>query len=162
MAGRVAEHETIDALGGMGGEPQALHPAHGQPAPVEPGEPETIGNRQSIASEPLHGVGASREAGFAVTAPIVTHQAETLYKGGRKHVPHVQVGAERVRQNENRRPFRACDLDPYRTAICIDHWHPGHPVLAKVRPRTHAKAANEFESLGRYRARNQKRFSGAR
>ena len=37
-----------------------------------------------------------------MTAPIVAHQAELTAPGRRLVVPHVQIGAERIRQHQHR------------------------------------------------------------
>jgi len=45
-----------------------------------------------------------------MTAPIVAHQAELTAPGRRLVVPHVQIGAERIRQHQHRSVLRPLDF----------------------------------------------------
>ena len=102
IAGGVGQDELVDAVRRVGAEPLADHAAHRQAAPIDLRDAEAVEDRKHVAAEPLHRIGALRHAGFAVAAPVVAQQAEVL--GERRHllVPHVQSGAERIRQHQHR------------------------------------------------------------
>ena len=92
--------------------------------------PSCVGDRQHVAAEPLHRVGALRHAGLAVAAAVVAHHAEMLRPVRRLLVPHVQVGAERIAEDQGRCVGWTFDLVIQLAAvISLDH---GHRFLARV------------------------------
>ena len=62
-----------------------------------------------------------------MAAAVVADQAEMLGERPDLLVPHMQIGAERVRQHQHRRPLRAFDLD-MNAATVID-FDVGHCYL---------------------------------
>ena len=81
------------------------------PHQLIPCDPERIENGEDVTAEPVHRVGALWHVGFPVAATVVTNQPKM--PGERLHllVPHMQVGAERIGQHQNRRLLRSFDFD---------------------------------------------------
>ena len=66
----------IDPVAGVGAHPLPDHAAHRQSAPVEGLGAGGVGDRERVAAEHVHGVGALGRAGLAVAAAVVADQAE--------------------------------------------------------------------------------------
>src|SRR5262249_14242089 len=63
-----------------------------------------------------------------MTAPVVTHQAEMTAPGRHLVVPHMQIGAERIRQHQHRGVFRSFDFDiNAATVVSFYVWHSRPP-----------------------------------
>ena len=97
----------------------ALAPSHWptmlpieSPHQLGPPDAKPVHDRERIASELRHAVRALRDAGAAMSAPVVAHQAEVLRKRLDLRVPHAVIGAERIAQHEER--ARVPDLRPRR------------------------------------------------
>ncbi len=89
-----------------------------------------VGDRQHVAAEPLHCVGALRHARLAVAAAVVAHHAEMLRPGLHLLVPHVHGGAERIAEDQHRCVGRTFHLEIELAAvISLDR---GHRFLARV------------------------------
>jgi len=59
-----------------------------------------------------------------VAAAVIAQQPEVLRQRRDLLVPHMQIGAERVRQHQHRRAFRALDLGVNNAAVVgLDIWH---------------------------------------
>ena len=101
----------------------AFHAAHGKPAPVDPLDPERIEHGKYVAAQAIHRIRAFRHAGAAMPAPVVAHEAKVTSKRRDLGIPHVQCGAERIRQHERGRALRAVDFDVDSAAVRVDDGH---------------------------------------
>ena len=76
----------------------------------------------------VEAVGTFGRAGLAVAAAVVADEAEMLGEFAGLVVPHVQVGAERIRQHQRGRAIAALDLDMDRAAVIgVDRRHENPP-----------------------------------
>ncbi len=125
----VGEDKSLDTVGCIGAEPLPDHAAHRQPAPAGLLDLERVENGQHVLAEPFHRIRPRRRAGPAVAAAVIAHQAEMLRPFARLVIPHMQIGAERIRQHQHGRALAARDLDIDRAAIGADHRH-GKPFLS--------------------------------
>ena len=91
------------------------------------GDTEAVENGKHVAPEPLHGIGALRDVRFAVAATVVAHEPEVARERRHLVVPHMQVGAERVRQHQHRSPFGPFDLYVNAAAVGLDFRHECFP-----------------------------------
>ena len=107
-------------------------------------------------AEQVEIIGSFGHAGLAVAAPVVAHQAKVLGEFGGLVVPHVQVGAERIRQHQHGRAIAALDLDIDRAAVDIDHRHEIPPSV----PDFACFGAASGDTLKTLRARCKALFSG--
>jgi hypothetical protein len=119
----VREDQAIDPLRRFGAEPHADHPAHREATPVDLLDLQRVQHCQHIAAEHLHVVRAGRHAGLAMPAPIIADEAEVLRQRRHLRVPHVQRGAERVRQHQHRLVLRSLNLDVDLAAVRLDGGH---------------------------------------
>ena len=120
----VGEHQLLDAVRRVGAEPLAVHAAHRQAAPVDLVDLERIEDGEDVAAETVETVRPLGHAGLAVAAAVVADEAEVLGEVAGLVVPHMQVGAERIRQHQRRRVVVALDLDIDRAAVVgLDHRH---------------------------------------
>ncbi len=69
-----------------------------------------------------------------MAAAVVADHPEVLGELRHLQVPHMQVGAERVRQHQHRRAFAAVDLHIDRTAIGVDRGHERSPFFYWTTP----------------------------
>jgi hypothetical protein len=120
---RTSLRRSFDALGSVRPEPLPDHAAHGQPAPVDPPDVERVEHGEHVAAEALHRVGAFGHAGAAVAASVIAHEAKVLRERRNLAIPHVERGAERIRQHEYGRAFGALDFDVDRTTVGADDGH---------------------------------------
>ena len=58
-----------------------------------------------------------------MAAPVIAHEAKVLRERRNLEIPHLQRGAERIRQHEYGRALRALDFDVDRTAVGVDDGH---------------------------------------
>jgi hypothetical protein len=101
----------------------ADHAAHGKAAPVGLLDSQVIEHGEHVTAETFHGIGALRTTGPAVAAPVIAHEPKVLRERRDLRVPHLQRGAERIRQHQRGRSFRTLDFDMDGTAVGIDHRH---------------------------------------
>ena len=89
---------------------------------------EVIDERGDIVGESVEVVAAGRLIGAAMAAAVIADDAVVLGPGVELVVPHMEVGAERVRQHQGGRAVRSGYLDMDRAAVVgIDHWHESPP-----------------------------------
>src|SRR5262249_11448388 len=88
---------------------------------VDSAETERVEHGEHVAAEALHRIGALGHAGSAVTAPVVAHQAKVLRERRNLAIPHVQRGAERIRQHQYGRALLPLDFDVDRAAVGVDY-----------------------------------------
>src|SRR5918995_1948410 len=81
-----AEHEALDALGGLARQPHADHPPDGEPAPREALYTQPVDQRQGVAAEVLDGVRAWGDRRAPVSAVVVAQHAEQIAHRGRLFV----------------------------------------------------------------------------
>src|SRR4029077_19368898 len=125
----VGEHEFFYAVGRIGSEPLADHAAHREAAPIDLFYLESVEHREYVATEALHGVGTLWYARLAVATPVVPDEPEVLRELRGLVIPHMQVGAERVRQHQHGRAVTPFDLDVDRAAVIgINHRHESPPL----------------------------------
>ena len=145
---RIGEHEPLDALGRVGAEPLADHAAHGKTAPVGLLDAQVVEHGEHVTAETFHGIGALRTAGSAMAAPVIAHEPKVLRERRDLRVPHLQRGAERIRQHQHGRSFRTLDFDMDGTAVGIDHRH-DFPSVTSVRWKGGGMRGLEFLLMGR-------------
>jgi hypothetical protein len=84
---------------------------------------EVIEDRQHVAPEALHRVGARRDAGFAVAAAIVADHPKQRRERRHLRLPHLQGAAQRIRQHQGRPAVAAFDGYVEQATVGIDHRH---------------------------------------
>jgi hypothetical protein len=116
MRAGIGEHGTPDTLRRVRQKPLADHAAFRESDPMHLIELERIHDGERIASELFDRIRSIRRAAFAVAARIVADDAKVLRQFGDLRIPHMQIGAERVRQHQRRRVLRPVErnveLDP--------------------------------------------------
>ena len=132
VAGGVGENDLVEALRRVGAEPLSDHAAHRQSAPVHLLDVEVVEDRQHVAAEALHGIGAGRHAGFAVAAAVIADHAKQLRERLHLRLPHLQRAAQRIRQHQRRSAVAAFNGNVEQAAVGVDHRHRDSPVSCAV------------------------------
>lgn len=107
LGGGVAQHQTLDALRGVDGQPLAGQAAHGQAAGAGLLDVQGIQQGQHVAAQLLDAIGTFADQGLAVATGVVAQHLEVPSEGGDLRIPHVQVGAQGVGQHQHRRTGQA-------------------------------------------------------
>ena len=90
-------------------ESERRHAAHGQADEVKAFEFQGIGERDDVSDQLRKAVGASRYLAQAVAALVVAHDPVALAQELGLRLPHREVGAERVGEDDGRRVGRSVD-----------------------------------------------------
>jgi hypothetical protein len=93
---------------------------HRHAAPVRARDAERIHQGDHIAAYQIEGVAARGCFGFAVAALIVSQHAKLVLQRVSLRVPHVQIGGERIGEDQPRRTLRAADLIVERDPVGFD------------------------------------------
>ena len=157
VAGGVGEDDLAEPLRRIGAEPLSDHAAHRQPAPMHLLDIEVVEDRQHVAAETLHRIGAGRHAGLAVAAAVVADDAKQLRQRLHLRLPHLQCAAQRIRQHQRRSAVAAFDGYVEQAAVGVDHRHGIEPcvmrglgprIRLRIRDRSPVKSLHgmDFES----------------
>ena len=93
--------------------------AHRQSAEMRALDAERVHQANRIGNQCFEIVAAGGRIGFTVAALVVAQHAIGLRQIGRLRVPHVQVGGERIAQDEPGRALRSVDLVVDGDAVCF-------------------------------------------
>ena len=91
--------------------------------------------RQRVSPEVFYLVGTGRDWRITMPALVVAHKAETLAENRRLVVPHPERGAQRVGQDEYRRPPSSRTWFSSTTASSVTR-SPPHDIVSEPGPRT--------------------------
>ena len=105
----VADHQPRQPLTSIDAQPLTDQPAHGQAAEGETIDRQGIDQIEHVPPELLDAVRAGRDGRTAVPAGVIAQDAEMLAEGRHLRVPHIERGAQRVGQHQNRRIDRAIE-----------------------------------------------------
>ena len=119
-AGRVAHDDAIDAIRVQLGEAERGRAAHREAREVRAPNRERVEQPDGVGDERIEGIAASRRIGPAMAALIVAHHAVLRLERRRLLVPHGARGAERVGEDDARRPFGALDRAAHVDAVRLD------------------------------------------
>src|SRR5271156_2764931 len=92
----------MEAAGSMNSKPDADRAAHGEPAEMNTVKVERIQQTQDVATQLLDGVVARRYRRPAMSARVVTQNAEMPLQFFHLWIPHGKFGAERIGEHEHR------------------------------------------------------------
>ena len=151
VAGGVGENDLAESLRRVGAEPLSDHAAHREAAPVRLLDVEIIEDRQHVAAEALHRIGAGRHAGFAVAAPVVADDAKDLRQRRHLRLPHLHCCAQRIRQHQGGTAVAAFDGYVEQATVGVDHGHgnfSGYPLSCRFIGRR-VKRAGDRSGLAR-------------
>ena len=137
VAGGVGKNDLAEPLRCVGAEPLSDHAAHRQSAPVHLLDVEVVEDRQHVAAESLHGIGAGRHAGLAMAAPVIADYPKKLGERLHLRLPHLQGAAKRIRQHQGRPAVTAVDGHVEQATVGIDHRHSMFLVIRGLDPRIH-------------------------
>ncbi len=110
-------------------------------------------SRIAMTSRPKRSIDirAGRDVRFAVAAPVVADDAKQLRQRSHLRLPHLQGGAQRVRQHQRRPAIAAFDGDVEQAPIRIDHRHvmspPGFVPAFRMSCPVPAKAFHELRNF---------------
>ncbi|MDT4875623.1 hypothetical protein FQZ97_1110010 [compost metagenome] len=95
---------------GIDAQPLADQPAHGQATERSLADIQVIEQGQHIAAQLLDAVETRTDLRLAVAAGVVAQHPKMLGKGRHLGVPHAQVGAQGIAQQQHRRVSRTFEL----------------------------------------------------
>jgi hypothetical protein len=116
----VAEDHPVEPAGMLLNEPHSGGATHRHAAPMGALDAERVHQGDHVVAQQLEGVTACGFFGLAVAALIVAQHAELAFEVGGLRVPHVQIGGERIGEDQQRRTLRAADFIIERDAVGFD------------------------------------------
>jgi len=122
----------VDAIGETGGQLHAGHAAHGEPAEVDTIKGEGVEEMNNVATELGDGVWTGRDRGLAMAAGVVAENAKLLGEVGELRIPHAEIGAERIGEENDGSVGGAVELVTELRVGESGEGHVGGPQLANL------------------------------
>lgn len=110
LGGGVAQGQAVQAVTGVDAQPLADQATHRQADEMRFLDVQAIKQGQHVTAQLFDGVRAFGDQRCAVATGVVAQHAKVLAPQRNLGVPHAQVGAQRVGQDQHRGVFRAIDL----------------------------------------------------
>jgi hypothetical protein len=110
VRGRIAEDEASEAIPSICAQPDSSLPAHRKTAEICVANFDRIQKRKNIVAELFLRIRSGRNGGKAVAASVITENSKYDAQRGDLRVPHRQICAQRIGEDNygrSRLPFQA-------------------------------------------------------